>query len=295
MDPSRPNPPPRNRVTGNPFARAAIHSKRTARSRVNLLRTVEDPPARHHTTTRGNDVKRAVGVLAGVMLVTGAGGCGGSTRATSGTEAGASTQATTLAATTPAATGTQTPAETSRLVSTSTCAATTTSTTEGPYYVTGTAELTDGNLNAAKLPGDPITIAGYVYSGTGKTTPLANAVVDIWHADDGGAYHPSSNGPADGYTADQLRLRGHVVTDAKGYYRFATIYPGEYEGRARHIHIRATSANGSQDVITQLIMSKPGDQTPAANDNIAQSLPPCHTMAFSTISGASTAFFDFHL
>jgi protocatechuate 3,4-dioxygenase beta subunit len=268
-------------------------TRRTAVSRRNLPRTVKDPPAQQHDTrTRGNDVKKAIGVLAGVMLVAAITGCGGGTRATTGTEAGARTQATTPSATTASPT---TAEETGRLVSTSTCSTTTTSTTEGPYYVTGTAALTDGNLNADKLPGDPIRIAGYVYSGTGTTTPLANAVVDIWHADDSGAYWPPSNGPASGYSAEQLRLRGHVVTDAKGYYAFTTISPGEYEGRARHIHIRATSADGSQDVITQLIMSKPGDQTPAANDSIAQSLPPCHTMAFSTINGASTAFFDFHL
>jgi len=35
-------------------------------------------------------------------------------------------------------------------------------TTEGPYYVTGTTELSDGNLNAAKLPGDPIKVSGVV-------------------------------------------------------------------------------------------------------------------------------------
>lgn len=241
-------------------------------------------------------MKKAIGILAGVMLVAGAAGCGGSTRATTATQAGASAQATTPAKTpSVTATPTGTAGETSRLRSTSTCSTTTTSTTEGPYYVTGTAALTDGDLNAGKLPGVPIRIAGYVYSGTGKTTPLANAVVDVWQADGSGTYWPPSNGPASGYPAGELRLRGHVVTDAKGYYSFTTISPGEYEGRARHIHIRATSADGSQDVVTQLIMSKPGDRTPAANDSIARSLPSCHTMAFAPINGISTAFFDFHL
>jgi len=140
-------------------------------------------------------------------------------RGTTGAEAGASAQATTPAATpSVTTTPTGTAGETSRLLSTSTCAATATSTTEGPYYVTGTAALIDGNLNAGKLPGDPIGIAGYVSGGTGKTTPLADAVVDIWHADGSGAYQRPSNGPAGGYSADQLCLRGHVVTDAKGYY-----------------------------------------------------------------------------
>ena len=106
-------------------------------------------------------MKKAIGILAGVLLVAAAAGCGGSTRATTATETGASAQATTPAETpsvTTAPSGTA--GESSRLPSTSTCSTTTTSTTEGPYYVTGTAALTDGNLNAGKLPGDPIRIAG---------------------------------------------------------------------------------------------------------------------------------------
>lgn len=231
-------------------------------------------------------------IIAAAVLVTGIVGCGGedgtTTRAT--TDAGARSATTTSATTT--ATSSNAPGA---AVSTSSCSTRTDATTEGPYYVSGTAELIDGNLNADDLPGDQITIAGYVYSGTGKTAPLANAIVDVWQTDASGAYWPESNGPADGYTADQLSLRGHVLTDARGFYRFTTIFPGEYEGRARHIHIRATSADGSQDVVTQLIMSKDGDQTPAAADSIARSLPACHTMRFSTIDGAPTAFFDFHL
>ena len=232
-------------------------------------------------------MRRGIGIIAAVMLVAGAAGCGGGDNAATDGQTVASTQAASTATTTPGSD------ETSATSSTSTCSAITDGTTEGPYYVTGTAALTDANLNYDALPGETITIADYVYSGSDKATPLANAVVDIWHADGSGAYWPQENGPAGRYTADQLSLRGHVVTDASGYYRFTTIFPGEYEGRARHIHVRASSADGGQDVITQLIMSR--DETPAANDSIAQSLPPCHTMTFTTINGASTAFFDFHL
>ena len=68
--------------------------------------------------------------------------------------------------------------------------------TEGPYYVSGTAELVDGELNYTNLPGDPIKVSGYVYGGVGTSTPLAGAIVDIWHADSSGSYHPNSNGQA---------------------------------------------------------------------------------------------------
>ena len=33
-------------------------------------------------------------------------------------------------------------------------------------------------------------------------------------------------------------LRGHQKTNSKGVARFATIYPGWYQGRAPHIHMK---------------------------------------------------------
>lgn len=209
-------------------------------------------------------------------------GCGGDS-----TPAG-TTGSSTVATAAPATTASTDAARTA-------CQDITTSTTEGPYYVTGTARLSDGDLNVDDLPGEAIAITGHVYAGTGTASPLAGAVVDIWQADGEGRYWPQSNGPASGYADTDLSLRGSVVTDAAGAYTFTTIFPGEYEGRARHIHVRATSADGSRDVITQLIMSKPGDRFPAESDDIARSLPACHTMTFSEDAGRPTATFDFHL
>lgn len=237
-------------------------------------------------------MKRLIHIAGALVVAGGIAGCGG-TSASDTTVSGE--QSTAVVATTTTATTTGTTQSEDTAAASTACTETTVATTEGPYYVTQTAALTNGDLNSDDLPGDPITISGYVFSGTGTDAPLANAVVDIWQADGGGTYWPASNGPATGYTAEQLSLRGHVVTDARGFYSFSTIYPGEYEGRARHIHIRGTSADGSKDVITQLIMSKDGDQTPATSDNIARSLPACNTMTFTDSNGTQTASFDFHL
>jgi protocatechuate 3,4-dioxygenase beta subunit len=236
-------------------------------------------------------VRRAIGIIAVLAVAAAAmAGCGDDTAENAGTTAAA---AETTAATTTATVAT---GDGTSRVSTSTCTTTTTPTTEGPYYVTGTDRLRDGELNDDALPGERIRISGYVYRGTGTGTPLAGAVVDVWQADDAGDYWPESNGPASGYTAEQLSLRGSVVTDASGFYTFTTIFPGEYEGRARHIHIRFTAAEGDGDVVTQLIMSKDGDRTPAESDGIARSLPDCHTMRFADGGdGIPTAFFDAHL
>jgi protocatechuate 3,4-dioxygenase beta subunit len=62
---------------------------------------------------------------------------------------------------------------------------------------------------------------------TGHCEPIAGALIDIWHADATGTYD------LQGY-----RYRGHLFSDADGAYTIATIVPGIYEGRTRHIHVR---------------------------------------------------------
>ena len=132
--------------------------------------------------------------------------------------------------------------------------------TEGPYYISNTAELRDGNLNAADLPGQPIKVSGHVYEGTGTSRPLPGAKIEIWQADNAGSYHPNSSGDANQIKPDRLALRGYVRTDATGHYEFGSVYPGQYGGRARHIHIRVSAA-GHDALITQLVVpAKAGDQ-----------------------------------
>ena len=75
--------------------------------------------------------------------------------------------------------------------------------------------------------------------------PIANALIDFWHANDQGAYDNR------GYT-----LRGHQYTDAQGRYRLETIVPGIYPGRTRHFHIKVQAAN--QPVLTTQLYF-PGD------------------------------------
>ena len=145
-------------------------------------------------------------------------------------------------------------------------------TTSGPYYISGTRELPDGNLNYTALPGDPLQISGHVYGGTGDSTALAGATIEIWQADDTGRYHPNTHGDAAAFRADELALRGYVITGADGAYRFTSIYPGIYPVRCRHIHVRVTAA-GYGSLFTQLIVpAKEGDSQTPETDQIAR---PC--------------------
>ena len=167
--------------------------------------------------------------------------------------------------------------------------------TEGPYYVSGTAALTDGNLNYGNLPGDALSISGHVYEGLDTSKPLGNAKIEIWHADNSGSYHPNGNGPTTNYKPEDIALRGFILTDAAGAYKFTTVYPGEYSGRTRHIHFKI-NAPGFPELTTQLIMpAKPGDTLTFDDDTISKGLPDCQLLKVDATTTPATATFDFHV
>lgn len=95
--------------------------------------------------------------------------------------------------------------------------------TQGPYFTPHSPERS--MLREAGMPGAPIALAGLVL--TRACRPVPSSLVELWHADDSGAYDN------EGY-----RLRGHQFTDADGRYRFETIVPGLYPGRTRHFHLK---------------------------------------------------------
>jgi protocatechuate 3,4-dioxygenase beta subunit len=166
--------------------------------------------------------------------------------------------------------------------------------TAGPYYVSGTRELTDGNLNYDDLDGTPLKVGGYVYASDENSEPVESAKIDIWQADDDGAYHPQDQGPASNFDPEDISLRGSVTTDERGYYEFSTILPGEYEGRTRHIHVRV-DASGHQPLISQIIVAQEGDRFPPENDMIASSFPECSLVALTERDGMQTTLFNFHI
>lgn len=166
---------------------------------------------------------------------------------------------------------------------------------EGPYWVSGMGGLPDGNLNATSLSGAAVEVSGHVYDGASGTTAIANAEVEIWHADSDGSYHPNGDGPAAGYKPEELALRGFVKTNAAGEYRFTTIYPGEYTGRARHFHFKIR-APGKPELTTQLIVpARPGDTLNFDTDDIAEGLPDCQQLAVDESVTPARASFDFRV
>jgi protocatechuate 3,4-dioxygenase beta subunit len=117
--------------------------------------------------------------------------------------------------------------------------------TEGPYFTPDSPER--ASLLEEDMPGTRLVLAGYVFSAACR--PVADALIDFWHADDNGEYDNA------GY-----RLRGHQFTDEAGRYELTTIVPGIYTGRTRHIHVKVQAPN--QPVLTTQLYfpDEPGNE-----------------------------------
>ena len=101
--------------------------------------------------------------------------------------------------------------------------------TEGPYYIDG--EKLRRNITEG-MPAAPLTLRlGVVDASTCR--PIKGAAVDIWHADAGGVYSGFGAG-----TGNRTFMRGIQKTDANGIATFQTVYPGWYQGRTVHIHVK---------------------------------------------------------
>ena len=126
-----------------------------------------------------------------------------------------------------------------------TCGALTSAQTEGPFFKTNTplrVSLVEAQSKAPRL-----IVTGQVLSA--RCQPVANTLLDFWHADEDGEYDNSG-----------FRYRGHQFTDAQGSYRLQTIVPAEYPGRARHIHVKV-QAPGKRILTTQLYFrDEPGNR-----------------------------------
>lgn len=116
--------------------------------------------------------------------------------------------------------------------------------TEGPFYKPRVPER--GDLREAGMRGATVALSGLVL--TRGCKPVANAIVDLWHADDAGEYDNQG-----------FRLRGFQRSDAQGRYSFRTIRPGNYPGRVRHYHVKV-QAPGARLLTTQLYFpGEPGN------------------------------------
>lgn len=110
---------------------------------------------------------------------------------------------------------------------------------EGPFYLDPKlvrSEITSGQAGA------PLQLALQVVR-AGDCATLANARVDVWHADAVGLYsgyekQAGVGGVSPAVAAGQQYLRGTQFTDPKGHVQFRTIFPSWYGGRTPHVHFK---------------------------------------------------------
>jgi protocatechuate 3,4-dioxygenase beta subunit len=119
-------------------------------------------------------------------------------------------------------------------------AVTTAANIEGPFYKRGAPSRSV--LANANDVGERLQLTGTVRSTSCE--PLANARLDVWHANARG-----------GYDLDGFRFRGVMTTDARGRWDLRSIVPGRYLNgdryRPTHIHVKLV-AKGYQPLTTQL-------------------------------------------
>jgi protocatechuate 3,4-dioxygenase beta subunit len=101
--------------------------------------------------------------------------------------------------------------------------------TEGPYYIANSRlrrDIRDGHK------GVRLDLRTTVVDAS-TCKPVRNALVEIWHCDAAGLYSGFGGG-----ASSRTFLRGGQRTDAKGLARLTAIYPGWYQGRTVHIHVK---------------------------------------------------------
>lgn len=113
--------------------------------------------------------------------------------------------------------------------------------TQGPYYPLADDIPLDKD-NDLVLLNDGLTAAtGIVSYITGRVldasgSPVKNALVELWHADDEGEYIYSTGAGRNPAADPNFAGFGQFLTGSSGYFRFRTIKAGLYTGRARHYH-----------------------------------------------------------
>ncbi|MFD4568035.1 intradiol ring-cleavage dioxygenase [Streptomyces sp. NPDC058467] len=168
-------------------------------------------------------------------------------------------------------TDTSTSSSASSTSSAETCYKLTSETTEGPYYIDADKIRQDITEDQE---GIPLTLKLKVIDAD-TCKPVKDAAVDIWHCTALGVYsgyeamgsgggggtplsgspsdapsgtptgEPPSGAPSGGTggghsepTDDERYLRGTGKTDKHGYVTFQTVFPGWYQGRCVHIHVK---------------------------------------------------------
>ena len=147
--------------------------------------------------------------------------------------------------------------------------------TPGPFYPLADDIPLDKD-NDLLYVNDRLTAAsGVVTHITGRVltsdgAPIRNALVELWHTDANGNYTYYAGAGPNPVADPNFAGFGQFLTGSSGAYRFRTIRPGLYPGRARHFHFGITIPGQLRRFSTQTYWSgEPGN----ASDSVLNSIP----------------------
>jgi protocatechuate 3,4-dioxygenase, alpha subunit len=184
----------------------------------------------------------------------------------------------------------------------------TASQTAGPYVHIGLApgaagfrifEIELGQSLAPKgMPGERVTIEGYVLDGLGA--PIKDVLIEVWQADANGIYpHPEDPRVAD--CTPGFRGWGRVISDFDtGLFQFETIKPGPVPGRAGRVqapHLNLWLVSRGINIGLNTRMYFPEDTAAHGADPVLGSIEQRARVAtlMATATGPSAYRFDIRL
>ncbi len=118
---------------------------------------------------------------------------------------------------------------------------------KGPFYPLELPLDQDNDLTrvagrSGRAKGSIVDVSGRLLDETGR--PLAGVQIEIWQVNAYGRYHHQYDDQDKPWDPD-FQGFGRTTTDAEGAYRFRTVRPVAYPGRAPHIHFALSDSRFS--------------------------------------------------
>jgi len=133
--------------------------------------------------------------------------------------------------------------------------------TQGPYYPLAKNIPLDKDNDLVQLNDNTTIASGIVTYVSGRVLdkngdPIRGALVELWHADNGGNYIYSANSTRNSAADANFAGFGQYLTGSSGGYRFRTVKAGLYQGRTRHYHFGITIPGQKTRYTTQLFWNE---------------------------------------